>query len=322
MQTSYFVSVTIPVLLITISSYSSVVADDSTFCYEEDGCGYDDMYYQSTNWMGKIPDETPLRSLSIPGTHDSMARYGKTEFDEPLAQCQSMTLRKQLEHGIRAFDIRNRHINDAFAIHHEMIYQHARFGKDVAKVMSDFLDENPSETIIMHHQNEYKPEGNTRSYTETMKWYMSIYPKLTKLKGSHANRMTLGEARGKILINYDSYADYQKQNDWTVESCDERDDKWNRISKLVDTARTHPNSKYLYINYVSGTGGAECYNPFSGCYPGLCVKGLAELLNNKLNTKLSFLPHKRKSTTNRNYQHGFSRLSSHYKHYQAKSFPL
>jgi len=288
----YIASTALYLLVLSNICYKAIEASPA-YCDNTDGCGYDDQYYQSKNWMGKIADDTRLWSLSFPGTHDSMARYGKTEFDKPLAVCQSMNLKTQLEHGIRAFDIRNRHINDAFAIHHEMIYQHARFGNDVAKVMSDFLDENPSETIIMHHQKEYQDEAITRPYDETMDWYISLYPKLTKLPWgkSKSISMTLGEVRGKIMINYDQtmWENKSEQNDWTVESCAERDEKWNGISSLIDDARSNPDDSTLYVNYVSGNGGAEAYNPFSGCHPGLFVKGLAERLNGKLNDKIGLL---------------------------------
>ena len=50
------------------------------------------------NWvaMAAIPDDRKLSELSIPGTHDTMAKYGG---DVP--ECQSMTLSQQLASGIR-----------------------------------------------------------------------------------------------------------------------------------------------------------------------------------------------------------------------------
>ena len=89
--------------------------------------------YRNPNWMSSLPDSRPLSQLSIPGTHDTMARYGGD-----IAQTQSMTLSMQLQAGVRALDIRCRHINNAFAIHHGLIYQNANFD-DVLSVVRDFF---------------------------------------------------------------------------------------------------------------------------------------------------------------------------------------
>lgn len=84
-------------------------------------------------WMTSLIDLVHVSELSIPGTHDTMARYGG-----PNGECQTLTLPDQLESGIRVLDIRCRHIGNAFAIHHGVFYQHANFD-DVLKMTVDFL---------------------------------------------------------------------------------------------------------------------------------------------------------------------------------------
>lgn len=241
--------------------------------------------------MKQIPDETYLQQLSLPGTHNSMARYSKAFFDKPLTVCQKMTLRQQLESGVRAFDIRNRHVNNAFFIHHGPVYQKAKFGRDVAEVMNAFLEENPSETIVLHHQREHSAVGNTRSYDDTMQWYMQMYPRLTKLESEDVDYYPLGQARGKILINYDLERWWERvieQNHWKVYSCKERDIKWQKISSLVDAAvNDYEQDSTLYINYVSGTAASEAFNPVSGCFPNLWTKNIAKRLNKLLEAKLA-----------------------------------
>ncbi|NEE58668.1 phospholipase, partial [Streptomyces sp. SID8455] len=51
------------------------------------------------DWMGGLPDGTALQRLTIPGTHDSGARFGG-----PWSECQNTTIAQQLESGIRFLD--------------------------------------------------------------------------------------------------------------------------------------------------------------------------------------------------------------------------
>src|SRR6266487_4141969 len=90
------------------------------------------------DWMRWVPDNKRLSELSLPGTHDTMALYGGG-----IAETQSLPLRAQLDAGIRVLDIRCRHIEDVFAIHHGVVFEHAYFGADVLKVCYEFLQDNP-----------------------------------------------------------------------------------------------------------------------------------------------------------------------------------
>src|SRR5262245_40310359 len=74
------------------------------------------------NWMAAVKDETPISKLSIPGTHETMARYGviplppglpapvfpPLSFLDDMVICQSMSLEDQLISGVRVLDIRCR----------------------------------------------------------------------------------------------------------------------------------------------------------------------------------------------------------------------
>ena len=79
------------------------------------------------DWMRWVPDSKKLSVLSLPGTHDTMARYGGG-----IAETQSLPLRAQLDAGIRVLDIRCRHVNDRFAIHHGIVFQFAYFDEVLA----------------------------------------------------------------------------------------------------------------------------------------------------------------------------------------------
>jgi hypothetical protein len=67
------------------------------------------------NWMGSfgIPNDTPVTTMWIPATHDTMALYGDLntkvgQISDPFnyAKTQDLSLTEQLDAGIRALDIR------------------------------------------------------------------------------------------------------------------------------------------------------------------------------------------------------------------------
>jgi len=261
------------------------------YCTDSNGCNIAEPYV-IRRWMAKIPDSTKINQLSLPGTHDSMARFGGGN-----VQCQSMSLRRQLEVGIRAFDIRNRRTGDSFAIHHGAFFQHAFFGSDVAQVMSQFLVENPTETIIMHHQQEYTAQSGSQSYDSIMNRYLGIYNKLWKLgSNTKAQQLTLGEARGKILIDWDVRNNREYQNRWNIDSCSKLDSKKRALINNINNARNNPHGNKLYINYLSGhdmgKGTLSCFKFWScGC---LSIRTIARTCN-----QLAFETLKKFTTTKR-----------------------
>ena len=57
----------------------------------------------SADWMAALPDDTPLSSLVIPGTHDSATQYVQLAY---FSKCQALSVGQQLEAGFRYLDIR------------------------------------------------------------------------------------------------------------------------------------------------------------------------------------------------------------------------
>ena len=145
------------------------------------------------NWMTPLDGNLPLSQLSIPGTHDSGALV------EPFsgtAKCQNLSIADQLNAGVRFLDIRCRHLNDAFPIHHGSVYQNMNF-TDVLNATIGFLNSNPGETVIMSVKEEHTPSGNTRSFEATFDSYVAQNPSKWHL-GSGIP--TLTQARGKIVL--------------------------------------------------------------------------------------------------------------------------
>jgi hypothetical protein len=62
-----------------------------------------------SNWMSYMPD-IEISRLSIPGTHDSGAREFSDITPDSAVITQTLTIREQLDAGVRYLDIRCRHI--------------------------------------------------------------------------------------------------------------------------------------------------------------------------------------------------------------------
>lgn len=254
--------------------------------------------YNSSNWMGSISDNTSLSSLSIPGTHDSGALY------EPIygtAKNQDLTIAEQLSVGVRYLDIRTRHYKDAFTIHHGAVYQNQNFD-DVLNAVISFLNNNPTETVIMSVKEEHTAADNTRSYEDTFNWYVSKNPDKW-LMTNHVP--TLGEARGKIVLLRRFQAaqlpkgidatSWQDNTTFTIQNAanlkiqdyykvSDRNKKWNDIQNMYHEANSS-NPSWLYINFTSG------YNP--GLFGIPNIRTIANDINPKVNQFFSTNTHGR-----------------------------
>ena len=78
------------------------------------------------SWMPSLNGTLPISQYSIPGTHDSGARFDPA-LAPGTAKCQDLTIAQQLDAGVRFLDIRCRHIDDGFTIHHGEVYQNINF---------------------------------------------------------------------------------------------------------------------------------------------------------------------------------------------------
>jgi 1-phosphatidylinositol phosphodiesterase len=222
--------------------------------------------YTSSNWMSAIDGNLTLSEISIPGTHDSGARF------EPFsgtAKCQNLTISDQLTSGIRFLDIRCRHVDNQYAIHHGSIYQNLNFN-DVVNACKTFLNTNSSECIIMCVKEEHTPSNNNRSFEQTFDWYVQQNPTLWHLNDRIP---VLNNVRGKIVllrrfgvssapkgidtgpwldnttfeINNDK-ASFKIHDQYQVPN---NNNKWNAVNNLLNEAPTG-NPNRLYLTFTSG----------------------------------------------------------------------
>lgn len=212
-------------------------------------------------WLSKVPNNIKISELTIPGTHDSCCRI-KLDF----CQNQTYSLPDQFNDGIRFIDIRCRHINDTFAIHHGLIFCDILFG-DVLNQCRKFLEDNRNEFLIMRIQEEYEPEGCTRSFSDTFTEYLNANEDILSLT---YNIPLIQEVRGKIWIirNFDYDRGYRWgqafiQDDYNITSPSKISDKIDKIKDHLNKAITGYKDD-LYINFCSGCS--------SMCYPYTTAK--------------------------------------------------
>ncbi|MFE5590469.1 phosphatidylinositol-specific phospholipase C [Streptomyces sp. NPDC056549] len=198
-------------------------------------------------WMGAHGDGTDLRRLTLPGTHDSGARFGG-----PWSECQNTTVAQQLDSGVRFLDVRCRVTGGSLAIHHGVSYQNMMFG-DVLVACRDFLAAHPSETVLMRVKQEYSAESDAvfrgvfDDYLDRRGW-RSLFRIGDTLPA-------LGEARGRVVLLADNgglpglrWADpgvFAVQDDWNALP----DAKYPKIQAHFRAAVAQPGR--LYVNFVS-----------------------------------------------------------------------
>lgn len=216
-----------------------------------DYCDEDHPNVFNPTWMKNISDEKLISELSIPGTHDSCARFGTI-----FAECQAWTIDDQLKAGLRYFDLRCRRVLDIFCIHHGIMYQHIHFG-DVLNLIEPFLKQNPSEGVIMRVKEEYDPDKPTDSFENIFMKYVNAFPNLFLL----VNKIpTMSELRGKIWVLQDgkqlnsyNWNFLNIQDDYDLGYFTKLDKKKQEIRDQQVRANSG-SSNTLYANHCSATG--------------------------------------------------------------------
>jgi 1-phosphatidylinositol phosphodiesterase len=143
-------------------------------------------------WMKKISDTSPIGTLSIPGTHDSGAMKGGR-----VLQTQTNDLRSQLEMGIRAFDIRLAERKGKLGLFHSRAFQNIYWEDQVLPLFIAFLQEHPSETLIVSLKCE---DGRTKPYASLLSASLAEEGNQSYFITNFSPDLTLKECRGKILF--------------------------------------------------------------------------------------------------------------------------
>lgn len=188
----------------------------------------------SADWMAELNGETKLSSISIPGTHDSCTQFVSMGY---IFRCQDTSVAQQLTDGYRYFDLRlvvdEKDEQPALVIKHN--FASCRKGKspfsdklyleDVLADVSDFLEEHPSESVILCMKAENGDDSISQVqellYQQIEKnekqWYLqNVIPTLDEVRGKmvlatrFADEIGVGPARKGMNF------DWRDQGDETV----------------------------------------------------------------------------------------------------------
>lgn len=149
-------------------------------------------------WMSYIHDDTKISDISIPGTHDSGATH--SIFDVS-GKCQDLSIKQQLRVGVRFFDLRLQLVNDEFKIVHSFVDQRLSF-KKVMKDLSNFINKNNSEFIIISLKKEASDKNSTLDFKDKLTSDLNEYKDIISFDKELPEY--INDARGKIYI-FDRY---------------------------------------------------------------------------------------------------------------------
>lgn len=148
--------------------------------------------------MNGIGDSTLISDINIPGTHDSCARHVALHH---LTKCQNKYISELLDMGVRLFDIRIRKQDDNIIIVHAVIVcKKSPFGKpilfdDVLDACRDFLEKNPSETVILSIKRDSGDDD-----ISTFRFFYEKFVRGNPIWYTGASIPALGEVRGKLVL--------------------------------------------------------------------------------------------------------------------------
>jgi 1-phosphatidylinositol phosphodiesterase len=211
------------------------------------------------NWMSNLDSELTLDKISIPGTHDS----GTSEVSKGPAHTQNFDIITQLNDGIRFLDIRVKHRrghpDDPLQIYHGIINCDISF-RDVLVACTEFLKDNPQETIIMLVNSASGKDKNIQidfdKYIENDQYPHLFYlePTLPSLK----------ELRGKVVLfrRFSGNKGVDLSKDWGKNDMFSLDTPQGVTFKIEDKYEEHDTEKKF--SYVEKNIGAAIDNPDDG----------------------------------------------------------
>lgn len=160
-----------------------------------------EMNYTKPLWMKNIDKSVPLSEIRIPGTHNSCTRFVFFSF---ITRCQRLSVQRQLQMGIRLFDIRLEKTADGFKLVHSIadcrnkasLFSGSLSFDSVFNTFKTFLSDNPSETLIISIKED---DGNAGE--AFFDCFYNVYIEPYAEMWFTENRLpTLGECRGKAVL--------------------------------------------------------------------------------------------------------------------------
>ena len=213
------------------------------------------------SWMKSIPDSTKLSQMTIPGTHNSCSLHGIC-----IARTQSLTLHDQMEAGLRYFDVRMRLYNNTLRAYHEFIDQKETFDR-ILFYVTNFLEQNPSESIIMQLVQEYNVKNCDKNMAQLYEDYIkNIKDKIIEYQNQD---LTMGDIRGKILFikifegSTRNIPGFMIQNYWSVPWRFSLNRKKRKIKENLHRALAFKNDNKVFLSFLSCASDYALMTPYT-----------------------------------------------------------
>ena len=215
-------------------------------CFEK----YKEDKLDQVNWMSRISDEKKINEIVIPGSHDSgcynMSYLGETQY---------LTIKEQLDVGVRYFDIRVNKDHDKYVIFHSIIN-----GVEFDPILDDiksFLDTNNTETLLLDFQ--HFNNGADAYVYEKLSLKLGDYllsNNTAKNDLEYVSSLTLKDTRGKCLVFFGDDSKYCSNAEILSRNNDACTNKGCALDSMYETERNSKDSK-TYINesipfYIEG----------------------------------------------------------------------
>ena len=217
--------------------------------------------YDDNCWMAQVDDNKKITELSIPGTHDSGALH--SIFDVS-GKCQDLSIKSQLQIGVRFFDIRLQLVNDKFNIVHSFVDQKLYF-EDVLYDMAKFIKENNSEFLIVSIKKEANDKNSTCLFEDVLLENFNKYNDII----SYDDKLPeiVKQARGKIYVisRYDSTIGVKAHDGWKDSTSFELGNMYIQDNYCISDIEEKKNDIINTINYAN-TNAEKLVLNFTSCY--------------------------------------------------------
>lgn len=228
-----------------------------------------DLDSSQSAWMSQLDEDVSVHDLSIPGSHDTMTYgYNSAYPTSWWAKTQRKSLAIQLESGIRFLDFR------VYCYNNRLRFTHGKFPLDLyldtdgLRVVSRFLERNPTEAVFIRIQKSPSISADSCSKTEPqiLKEYFEdervnpyIYdekPAEKKLKDIQKHmvifiRHLAGPEGHEYVRGYNNIAN--EQDHYSINFTWEFKKKANKIKDFFNQIPQSGNEKFQF-NFISGVG--------------------------------------------------------------------
>lgn len=155
------------------------------------------------SWMGLYPDNYPLYKMLLPGTHDAEAVVFSfwSRIGTPWGQCQETHVADQLEHGVRALDIRLRPwYGTTLYVAHGILNTDVEMVSNVMRPIVNFLKNHPSESIVLMLKDEGTPSGYIRDWQKLVAQVVNSNEFAPYIVKDVNPNTKLSDVRGRIVL--------------------------------------------------------------------------------------------------------------------------